>query len=173
MVITSISIDYGLVQDCNISIANTLEILQSCTEPFIYYVVIDLDTCISRFHCVPDPVYGLVQAGTTESAATVMKTLYEAINFLHIHIKLFNPWMKWKSEKIFNVFFNMFFPVENILFRIPVTVNFFKRIWERDNTDSGNCLVPNPSRCHYLKPWRWWSSIMPYSMTRGQWGHSL
>ena len=28
----------GLVQDCSIAIANTLEILQSCTQPSILYV---------------------------------------------------------------------------------------------------------------------------------------
>ena len=28
----------GLVQDCSISIANTLEILQSCTKPSIYHL---------------------------------------------------------------------------------------------------------------------------------------
>ena len=28
----------GLVQDSNISIANALEILQSCTKPLIYYI---------------------------------------------------------------------------------------------------------------------------------------
>ena len=27
----------GLVQDCSISIANTLELLQSCTEPSVWY----------------------------------------------------------------------------------------------------------------------------------------
>ena len=28
----------GLVQDCSISIANALEIMQSCTKPLIYFI---------------------------------------------------------------------------------------------------------------------------------------
>ena len=36
----------GLVQDCSISIANALEILQSCTKPLIY-------ACYSALMCSP------------------------------------------------------------------------------------------------------------------------
>ena len=52
----------GLMQDCSISIADALEILQSCTKPLIWYVAL-LDQAITGFLCAfPDENEDLVFA---------------------------------------------------------------------------------------------------------------
>ena len=42
----------GLVQDCNISIALAMEILQSCTKPSIYHIYVYVYICVCVCVCV-------------------------------------------------------------------------------------------------------------------------
>ena len=52
----------GLVQDCNISIANVLEILQSCTKPLI---------CVKDNSFETDLVYFFYSADQTQAPKTL------------------------------------------------------------------------------------------------------
>ena len=122
----------GLVQECSISIANALEILQSCTKPSIYQIHLWSSHCPHRDH----GVWGLLSDWAIfhflrdYEFCVMFQWFPDWSDFYHSHFNTLRPKQTYRlfAEDIFKcIFLN-----KNVWISLKILLKFAPAVWIND-----------------------------------------